>query len=224
MLGGTIEGYGCPGVSNVVNGLLCHEVERVDSAYRSAMSVQSSLVMYPIFLYGSEEQKEHWLPKLATGKTIGCFGLTEPNHGSDPGSMETKAVKDGNYIVLNGAKTWITNSPLADVAVIWAKDEEGVIRGYLVERGMEGFSTPKIEGKFSLRASTTGMIQLDNVRYICAVYCGSCWLGAHSCNESAARCTWTRRPFPLFEQRAIWYPFSSQNLPPLSVVCALSLS
>eukprot|EP01128_Nolandella_sp_AFSM9_P007549 TRINITY_DN4170_c0_g1_i1.p1 TRINITY_DN4170_c0_g1~~TRINITY_DN4170_c0_g1_i1.p1 ORF type:complete len:430 (+),score=103.09 TRINITY_DN4170_c0_g1_i1:143-1432(+) len=164
LLGGTIEGYGCPGVSNVVNGLLCHEVERVDSAYRSAMSVQSSLVMYPIYLYGSEAQKEHWLPKLATGKTIGCFGLTEPNHGSDPGSMETKAVKDGNDIILNGAKTWITNSPLADVAVIWAKDEEGVIRGYLVEKGMEGFTTPKIDGKFSLRASTTGMIQLDNVR------------------------------------------------------------
>jgi glutaryl-CoA dehydrogenase len=152
-------------VSNIAYGVIAHEVERVDSAYRSAMSVQSSLVMYPIYMYGSEAQKQHWLPKLASGKTIGCFGLTEPDHGSDPGGMETKAVRqpDGSYL-LSGSKTWITNAPLAHVAVVWAKDDSGVIRGFLVERGMAGFETPTITGKLSLRASTTGMIMLDKVR------------------------------------------------------------
>jgi len=162
LLGSTIKGYGCSGVSYVAYGLIAREVERVDSAYRSAMSVQSSLVMYPISIYGTEAQKEKWLPRLATGELIGCFGLTEPNHGSDPGSMVTKAVKKGNSYILNGSKTWITNSPLADVAVVWAKDEEGVIRGFLVETNRKGFSAPKIEGKLSLRASTTGMIVLED--------------------------------------------------------------
>jgi len=164
LLGATIEGYGCPGVSNVAYGLIAHEIERVDSAYRSAMSVQSSLVMYPIYVFGSAELKEKYLPKLATGELIGCFGLTEPNHGSDPGSMETRAVKKGNEYVLNGTKTWITNAPIADVFVVWAKDEKGDIRGFVLEKGMQGLSAPKIEGKFSLRASDTGMIIMDNVR------------------------------------------------------------
>jgi glutaryl-CoA dehydrogenase len=163
LLGATLNGYGCSGVSNVSYGLIAQEVERVDSGYRSACSVQSSLVMYPIFTFGSAEQKEKFLPRLATGELIGCFGLTEPNSGSDPGSMQTKAVKKGNNYILNGSKTWITNSPIADVAVVWAKTEDGVIRGFLVERGMPGFTTPKIEGKLSLRASITGMIVLENV-------------------------------------------------------------
>jgi glutaryl-CoA dehydrogenase len=163
LLGATLNGYGCSGVSNVSYGLIAQEVERVDSGYRSACSVQSSLVMYPIFTFGSTEQKEKFLPRLATGELIGCFGLTEPNSGSDPGSMQTKAVKKGNSYILNGSKTWITNSPIADVAVVWAKTEDGVIRGFLVERGMPGFTTPKIEGKLSLRASITGMIVLENV-------------------------------------------------------------
>lgn len=162
LLGATIKGYGCSGVSYVSYGLIAREIERIDSAYRSAMSVQSSLVMYPISIFGTEAQKEKWLPRLATGELIGCFGLTEPDHGSDPGSMKTKAVKKGNSYILNGSKTWITNSPLADVAVVWAKDEEGVIRGFLVERDRPGFITPKIEGKLSLRASTTGMIMLED--------------------------------------------------------------
>eukprot|EP01130_Rhizamoeba_saxonica_P002705 TRINITY_DN12469_c0_g1_i1.p1 TRINITY_DN12469_c0_g1~~TRINITY_DN12469_c0_g1_i1.p1 ORF type:complete len:431 (-),score=101.51 TRINITY_DN12469_c0_g1_i1:61-1353(-) len=162
-LGPTLEGYGCPGLNNVSYGLIAHEIERVDSAYRSAMSVQSSLVMYPIYIYGSEEQKSKYLPGLATGELVGCFGLTEPNHGSDPGSMATRAVADGNEFVLNGTKTWITNSPIADVFVVWAK-LDGVIRGFILERGMVGLSTPRIEGKFSLRASETGMIVMDNVR------------------------------------------------------------
>jgi len=162
LLGSTIKGYGCSGVSYVAYGLIAREVERVDSAYRSAMSVQSSLVMYPISIYGTEAQKEKFLPRLATGELIGCFGLTEPDHGSDPGSMVTRAVKKGNSYILNGSKTWITSSPIADVAVIWAKDEEGVIRGFIVERGTKGFSTPRIEGKLSLRASTTGMIVLED--------------------------------------------------------------
>ncbi len=163
LLGSTIEGYGCAGVGYVSYGLAAREVERVDSGYRSAMSVQSSLVMHPINAYGSEEQRQKYLPKLATGDWAGCFGLTEPDHGSDPGGMKTRAkAVDGGYL-LNGAKMWITNSPIADVAVVWAKDDEGVIRGFVVERGMEGFSTPKIEGKLSLRASITGQIVLEDV-------------------------------------------------------------
>jgi glutaryl-CoA dehydrogenase len=163
LLGCTIEEkYGCAGVNNVVYGLVAREVERVDSGYRSAMSVQSSLVMHPIHAYGSEQQKMKYLPKLATGEWVGCFGLTEPNSGSDPASMSTKAVKvDGGY-TLTGAKMWITNSPIADVFVVWAK-LDGVIRGFILEKGMKGLSAPKIEGKFSLRASITGEIVMDNV-------------------------------------------------------------
>ena len=163
LLGSTIEGYGCAGLNYVCYGLTAREVERVDSGYRSVMSVQSSLVMYPIFAYGNDAQKEKYLPKLATGEFIGCFGLTEPDHGSDPGGMKTRARKADGGFVLNGAKMWITNSPIADVFVVWAKDDEGIIRGYLLERGMEGLKTPKIEGKFSLRASVTGEIAMDEV-------------------------------------------------------------
>ena len=163
-LGITIpEEYGGAEMSYVAYGLVAREVERVDSGYRSAMSVQSSLVMHPINAYGTEEQKQKYLPKLATGELIGCFGLTEPNHGSDPGSMETRAKKvDGGWI-LHGSKTWITNSSIADVFIIWAKDEEGIIRGFILEKGMEGLSAPKLEGKFSLRASVTGMIVMEQV-------------------------------------------------------------
>jgi len=162
MLGCTIEGYGCAGVSHVAYGLLAREVERVDSGYRSAMSVQSSLVMHPIYAYGTNEQKERFLPRLATGEIVGCFGLTEPDHGSDPGGMKSRAAKvDGGYL-LTGNKMWITNSPIADIAVVWAK-LDGVIKGFILERGMKGFSTPKIEGKFSLRASITGEIVMDEV-------------------------------------------------------------
>src|SRR5690554_4519159 len=164
LLGATVaEQYGGAGLSHVAYGLIAREVERVDSGYRSAMSVQSSLVMYPIEAYGSEEQKQKFLPRLATGEMVGCFGLTEPDHGSDPGSMITRARKvDGGYL-LSGQKMWITNSPIADVAIVWAKSEahEGKIRGFIVERGTKGFSTPKIEGKLSLRASITGEIVLD---------------------------------------------------------------
>jgi glutaryl-CoA dehydrogenase len=163
LLGSTIEGYGCAGVSNVSYGLIARAVERVDSGYRSAMSVQSSLVMHPIHAYGSEEQRQTYLPKLATGEWVGCFGLTEPDAGSDPASMKTNAKQTAGGYILNGAKMWITNSPIADIAVVWAKDEGGVIRGFIVERGMEGFSTPKIEGKMSLRASITGEIVLEDV-------------------------------------------------------------
>ncbi len=155
------EEYGCANVNHVSYGLIAREVERIDSGYRSAMSVQSSLVMHPINAYGSEEQKQKYLPKLATGEWVGCFGLTEPDHGSDPGGMKTKAEKTDDGYVLNGAKMWITNSPISDLAVVWAK-LDGKIRGFIVERGFEGFSTPKIEGKFSLRASVTGEIVLDN--------------------------------------------------------------
>ncbi len=163
LLGSTIDGYGCAGTNYVSYGLIAREVERVDSGYRSAMSVQSSLVMHPIHAYGTEDQRKKFLPRLASGEIVGCFGLTEPDHGSDPGSMKTRAKKvDGGYI-LNGAKMWITNSPIADVAVVWGKTEDGVIRGFIVERGMKGFSTPKIEGKFSLRASITGEIVLEDV-------------------------------------------------------------
>lgn len=163
LLGSTIpEKYGCSGVNYVSYGLVAREVERVDSGYRSAMSVQSSLVMHPIYTYGSEAQREKYLPGLATGKLVGCFGLTEPDHGSDPGSMITRAEKTDNGYLLNGAKMWITNSPIADLAVVWAK-LDGIIRGFIVERGMKGFETPKIEGKFSLRASVTGQIVLSDV-------------------------------------------------------------
>ncbi|KAI8604419.1 glutaryl-CoA dehydrogenase [Dissophora ornata] len=165
LLGSTIEGYGCAGVSSVAYGLTAREVERVDSGYRSAMSVQSSLVMHPIYAYGTEAQKEKWLPRLAKGEIVGCFGLTEPNHGSDPGSMETVAKKVNGHYVINGSKTWITNSPIADVFVIWAKDQSdgNKIKGFVLEKGMKGLSAPKIEGKFSLRASITGMIMMDDV-------------------------------------------------------------
>ena len=163
LLGATIEEkYGCAGVNYVTYGLIAREVERVDSGYRSAMSVQSSLVMHPIHAYGSEEQKMKYLPKLATGEYIGCFGLTEPNSGSDPASMATKAVAvDGGYS-LTGSKMWITNSPVADVFVVWAK-LDGVIRGFILEKSMAGLTASKIEGKFSLRASITGEIVMDNV-------------------------------------------------------------
>ncbi len=163
LLGPTIEGYGCAGVNHVCYGLIAREVERVDSAYRSAMSVQSSLVMHPIHAFGTEAQRERFLPGLASGDLVGCFGLTEPDHGSDPGSMITRArAAPGGYRV-SGAKMWITNAPIADVAVVWAKTDDGAIRGFILERGMDGFTTPKIEGKFSLRASVTGSIAMDDV-------------------------------------------------------------
>jgi glutaryl-CoA dehydrogenase len=163
LLGPTIHGYGCPGVSYVAYGLIAREVERVDSAYRSAFSVQSSLVMYPIYAYGTDAQRERYLPKLATGEWIGSFGLTEPDAGSDPGALTTRARKvDGGY-VLNGAKMWITSSPFADVMVVWAKTDDDVIRGFILERGDAGLSTPKIEGKFSLRAWVTGEIVMTDV-------------------------------------------------------------
>ena len=162
-LGPTIEGYGCPGVSHVAYGLIAREVERVDSGYRSAMSVQSSLVMHPIHAFGTDAQRDRFLPGLAKGDLVGCFGLTEPNHGSDPGSMATRATKvDGGWR-MHGSKMWISNSPIADVMVVWAKDDAGVIRGFILERGMAGLSTPKIEGKLSLRASITGEIVMDDV-------------------------------------------------------------
>ena len=163
LLGCTIEGYGCAGTNYVTYGLVAREVERVDSGYRSMMSVQSSLVMHPIHAYGTEEQRLKYLPKLATGEWIGCFGLTEPDHGSDPGGMRTRARKVSDGWVLNGSKMWITNSPIADVFVVWAKDDEGVIRGFVLDKGAKGLSAPKIEGKFSLRASITGEIVLDEV-------------------------------------------------------------
>jgi glutaryl-CoA dehydrogenase len=163
LLGATIEGYGCAGVSHVAYGLIARAVERVDSGYRSAMSVQSSLVMHPIHAYGSEEQRQKYLPKLATGEMIGCFGLTEPDAGSDPAGMKTRAKSvPGGYSV-SGAKMWITNSPIADIAIVWAKDDGGIIRGFILERGMKGLSFPKIEGKMSLRASITGEIVMDEV-------------------------------------------------------------
>ena len=163
LLGSTIDGYGCPGVDYVCYGLVAREVERVDSGYRSMLSVQSSLVMYPIYAYGTEAQREKYLPKLATGEWIGCFGLTEPDHGSDPGGMTTRARSvDGGYRV-SGAKMWISNSPIADVFVVWAKTDDDVIRGFVLEKGMEGLSAPKIEGKLALRASVTGEIVMDEV-------------------------------------------------------------
>ena len=162
-LGSTITGYGCAGVNHVSYGLIAREIERIDSGYRSMMSVQSSLVMYPIFTYGTEEQRQKYLPDLASGKKIGCFGLTEPDYGSDAGGLITRATKVPGGWKLNGAKMWITNSPVADVMVIWAKDESSTIRGFILERGMQGLETPKISGKFSLRASITGEIVMDDV-------------------------------------------------------------
>ena len=162
-LGSTIDGYGCAGTNYVSYGIIAREIERVDSGFRSMASVQSSLVMYPIYAFGTEAQRQKYLPKLATGEWIGCFGLTEPDHGSDPGSMVTRARKvDGGYS-LSGAKMWITNSPVATVFVVWAKTDDGVIRGFVLEKGMKGLSAPKIEGKFSLRASITGEIVMDEV-------------------------------------------------------------
>jgi len=163
LLGPTIDGYGCAGVGYVSYGLIAREVERVDSGYRSAMSVQSSLVMHPIHAYGTEEQRQKYLPKLATGEWVGCFGLTEPDAGSDPNSMKTRARKTEGGYLLTGSKQWITNSPIADVFVVWAKDDAGEIRGFVLGKGMKGLSAPKIEGKFSLRASVTGGIAMDEV-------------------------------------------------------------
>jgi glutaryl-CoA dehydrogenase len=163
LLGPTIDGYGCTNVGYVCYGLIAREVERVDSGYRSAMSVQSSLVMYPIFAFGTEAQRQKYLPKLATGQSIGCFGLTEPDHGSDAGGMKSRARKVDGGFVLKGAKMWISNAPVADVMVVWAKTEDEGIRGFILERGMKGLSTPKIEGKFSLRASITGEVVMDDV-------------------------------------------------------------
>ena len=162
-LGAPIDGYGCAGTNYVSYGLIAREIERVDSSYRSAFSVQTSLAMHAIHKFGSEEQKEFYLSQMAKGELIGCFGLTEPDAGSDPGAMKTNAKKvDGGYN-LNGSKTWITNSPIADVLIIWAKDEQGILRGFIVDRGVDGLNTPKLEGKFSLRASITGQIFLDDV-------------------------------------------------------------
>ena len=163
LLGPTIEGYGCAGVNAVSYGLIMREIERVDSGYRSCASVQSSLVMYPIYKFGTPQQKDKYLPELAKGELIGCFGLTEPDHGSDPSGMKTRAERKGDYYVLNGSKNWITNSPIADIFIIWAKDENQDIRGFIVDKNMPGLSYPKIKGKFSLRASNTGMIFMDNV-------------------------------------------------------------
>jgi glutaryl-CoA dehydrogenase len=163
LLGPTINGYGCAGVNYVSYGLIMREIERIDSGYRSCVGVQSSLVMYPIYKFGSEEQKNKFLPELAKGNLIGCFGLTEPDHGSDPSGMKTNAKLKGNNYILNGSKNWITNSPIADIFVVWAKDEKNDIRGFILEKGMNGLSCPKIEGKLSLRTTNTGMIFMDNV-------------------------------------------------------------
>ncbi|KAI6651470.1 Glutaryl-CoA dehydrogenase, mitochondrial-like [Oopsacas minuta] len=167
VLGSTIEGYGCAGTSSVAYGLIAREIERVDSSYRSAMSVQSSLVMHPIHSFGTDEQKERWLPRLASGELVGCFGLTEPDHGSDPSGMLTRAEYDPSKkcYILNGSKSWITNSPIADLLLVWArsKEEGGKVKGFVLERGMRGLSTPVIDGKFSLRASATGQILMDQV-------------------------------------------------------------
>jgi glutaryl-CoA dehydrogenase len=162
-LGATLEGYGCAGVNYVSYGLISREVERVDSGYRSAFSVQSSLVMFPIHAFGTEEQREKFIPKLRSGEWVGCFGLTEPDAGSDPASMRTRAKSVQGGFLLNGSKTWITNAPIADVFVVWAKDDAGDIRGFILEKGMAGLTAPKIEGKFSLRASQTGMIMMQDV-------------------------------------------------------------
>src|SRR5882762_2249020 len=164
LLGSTLPAkYGGSEASYVCYGLIAREIERVDSGYRSMMSVQSSLVMYPIYAYGSEAQRRNYLPRLATGEVIGCFGLTEPDHGSDPGSMVTRARAANGGYRLSGAKMWISNSPIADVFVVWAKTDDGVIRGFILEKAMKGISAPKIEGKFSLRTSVTGEIVMDDV-------------------------------------------------------------
>ena len=162
-LGATLEGYGCADVGMVAYGLIAREVERVDSGYRSAFSVQSSLVMYPIHAFGSDAQKERFLPRLRSGELVGCFGLTEPDAGSDPAAMRTRARRAEGGYVLNGTKTWITNAPIADLFLVWAKDDAGEIRGFLLEKGFPGLTAPTIEGKFSLRASTTGMIMMQDV-------------------------------------------------------------
>ncbi len=163
LLGAQIKGYGCAGVSSVAYGLIAKEIEAIDSSYRSSLSVQSSLVMQPIFDFGNENQKQKWLPELSKGNIIGCFGLTEPDHGSDPSSMQTKAKKVKGGFLLNGSKNWISNSPIADLFLIWAKDEDNIIRGFILERKeSNNIATPKIEGKFALRASPTGMIMLDD--------------------------------------------------------------
>ena len=163
LLGPMIQGYDCAGMNYVCYGLIAREIESVDSGYRSMMSVQSSLVMHPINTFGSEKQKEKYLPKLATGEYIGCFGLTEPDHGSDPGGMNTRAKSAPGGYSLSGAKNWISNSPIADIFIVWAKDDEGVISGFILEKGMQGLSAPKIEGKLALRASVTGEIVMDEV-------------------------------------------------------------
>ena len=163
ILGSYINGFGCAGANYVTYGLIAREIERVDSAYRSIMSVQSSLVMLPIYKFGSEDQKKKYLPKLATGELIGSFGLTEPDAGSDPNSMTTKATKVKDGYLISGSKTWISNSPVADVFIVWAKDDSGTIKGFIIDRGAKGLSTPKIEGKLSLRATTTGQIILEDV-------------------------------------------------------------
>ncbi|MBI4562380.1 MAG: acyl-CoA dehydrogenase family protein, partial [Candidatus Rokubacteria bacterium] len=162
VFGATLTGYGCAGLNNVASGLIMQELERGDSGLRSCASVQSALVMYPIYTYGSEEQKERWLPRLQTGEVVGCFGLTEPDHGSDPGAMKTRALRKGDRYVLNGTKLWITNGSIADVAVVWAKDEANEIGGYLVEKGTPGFSTLEIPGKFSMRASITSELSFQD--------------------------------------------------------------
>jgi glutaryl-CoA dehydrogenase len=162
-LGATLDSHGCAGISYVAYGLIAREIERVDSGYRSAWSVQSSLVMYPIWAFGSEAQKDKYLPRLRTGEWVGCFGLTEPDAGSDPGAMRTRARKTAHGWVLNGSKTWISNAPIADVFIVWARDDEGEIRGFILEKGMKGLTAPKIEGKFSLRTSITGMIMMQDV-------------------------------------------------------------
>lgn len=163
MLGSTIDGYGCPGMSYVCYGLMTREVERVDSGYRSAITVQSSLVMFPIHAFGSEDQRQKYLPKLARGEWVGCFGLTEPDYGSDLAGIQSRAKSVAGGYELNGAKTWITNSPIADVFIVWAKDDEGQICGFILDKGMKGLSAPKIEGKFSLRASVTGEVVMESV-------------------------------------------------------------
>ncbi|MFA5939920.1 MAG: acyl-CoA dehydrogenase family protein [Sinimarinibacterium sp.] len=164
LLGIGLEGYGCPGGNPVMYGLVAREIERVDSAYRSALSVQSSLVMFPILSYASEELKQRWLPQLASGRALGAFGLTEPDHGSDPGGMATRARQESDTWVLNGVKSWISHAPVADVFVVWAMDADAKLRGFVLERGMKGLSTPKIEGKLSLRASLTGQIVMQDLR------------------------------------------------------------
>ena len=163
LLGGTIQGYGCPGMSYVAYGLVARELEYIDSAYRSTLSVQSSLVMHPIARFGSEEQKQTYLPRLASGELIGCFGLTEPDHGSDAGAMTSRARRTADGYVLSGSKQWITNSPIADVFVVWVRDDEGKVRGFVLDKDTPGLSAPKIDGKFSLRASSTGFIVMEDV-------------------------------------------------------------